>query len=360
MRDLDVGYLGVIVDDRDPQALFDAMVASIQAADPGWEPHNGALEVLMLEAFAVAASDWIYATNRTVGALVESVLAQYGVARDDGAPAQGQLTLTFDGSVTTTITEGTEFVADDGTTLQVVRDTNVSGATAGVDVQEAEPGAGALLSVGDAVSPVVGIPRLSTCTLTTGLAGGRAAEDDLSYLTRTALHMQRSSTALTLPDTFTAFALGDPRVGRATTINRWNAATNAEVNGHVTVALYGRGAALPADVLAELTATITDATVSVLTVHVIAATRPTVNITAGITVGAGFDGAAIADQCEAVLAEWLGWNNVGFGQTITPDAIEAILTGVPGVTAAVCSAPGGDVTHSLWALPAPGTITVTV
>lgn len=360
MRDLDVGYLGVIVDDADPQVLFDRMVASVQAADPGWEPHNGALEVLILEAFAVAGADWIYSTNRTLGALVETVLAQYGVARDDGAPAQGALTLTFDGAVTTAIIEGTEFVADDGTTLQCVRDVAVSGASVGLDVQESEPGAGALLAVGDALSPVVGIPRLSTCTLTTGLTGGRAAEDDLSYLSRTALHMQRSATSLTKPDTFTAFALGDPRVGRATTISRWNADTETEADGHVTVALYGRDAALAAEVLAELTTTITDAAVSVLTVHVIAATRPTVDVTAGIVVGTGFDSPSTVAQCEAVLAEWLGWDNAGFGQTVTPDAVEALLAGVPGVTSAVCSLPAGDVTHDLWEIPAAGTITVAV
>jgi len=124
------------------------------------------------------------------------------------------------------------------------------------------------------------------------------------------------------------------------------------------VALYGYGAALPVEVLAELSAAISDATVSVLDVHVIAATRPTVAITAGITVGAGFDGPATIAQCESVLTEWLGWDNAGFGQTVTPDAVEALLAGVPGVTSALCSLPAGDVTHNPWALPAPGVVSV--
>ena len=35
-RDLDVGYLGVVVDDRDPQAIFDSMAAALAttAASP--------------------------------------------------------------------------------------------------------------------------------------------------------------------------------------------------------------------------------------------------------------------------------------------------------------------------------------
>jgi hypothetical protein len=147
-------------------------------------------------------------------------------------------------------------------------------------------------------------------------------------------------------------------VGRATAINRWNADTDTETDGHLTLVLYGYDAALPGEVIDELAAAVGDASVSILTVHVIGADRPAVNINAGITVSAGYDETSTIEQCEAVLAEWLGWSNVGFGQTITPDAVEAILANVPGVGSALCATPAGDITHDLWELPAPGTITV--
>lgn len=358
MRDLDVGYLGVTVDDRDPQAVFDEMVTAVQTALPGWTPHNAALEVQILEAVAVATADWIYATNRTVGAMVEAVLAQTGVVRDDGAPSTGQLTLTFDGAVDIAIAEATPFVTDDGVTVLAVRDTPAAGSTAVVDVEEATPGAGALLQTGTAMSPAAGIPRLSTCQLTTALTGGRPAEDDLAFLTRCALRQRRVAAALVRASDFTAAALEDPRVGRATTIDRWNDLTSSTANGHVTVVLHGHGASLPAEVITDLDTALTAGAVHMLTVHVRAAELVPVNITAGITVAAGYNPADTLTAARAVLADWLGPDNAGWGMTVTPTAIEALLENTPGVATAVVTTPSGDVTTQPWQLPAPGTINV--
>lgn len=360
-RDLDVGYLGVVVDDRDPQVIFDNMVAAVQDSLEGWTPHNGALDVMLLEAFALGAADMIYAANRSVGALVESVLASYGVPRDEGEPSVGQLTLTFDGTVSTTITAGTAFVTDDGVTLLAAHDTTLAAvSTAPLDVEEAIPGEGVRLAAGAILSPVVGIPALADCTLAAPLTGGRPAEDDAAYLARVAMRQRRVTSSLVTASDFVAYCLEDPRIGRAAAIDRWDAATDSEEDGHITVVVYGRGAALDAAVLTELQATISDSAVSVLTVHVIAAERPTVNMTAGITVAAGYDEDDVADACEVALSEWLSWQNAGFGQTVTPSAIEAILGNVPGVSSAAVTTPSGNVTHDDWEIPAPGTVTINV
>lgn len=359
-RDLDVGYLGVVVDDRDPQVVFDNMVAAVQERLPDWVARNASLDVVLLEAFAVGVADWIYASNRSVGALVEAVLAGYGVPRDEGQPAEGSLALTFDGSVTDLITEGTAFITDDGITLLAVRDTPVSGASVTVDVAEAIPGEGSLLGVGDALSPVAGIPQLSTCELSVALSGGRPAEDDATYLARASMRLQRVTSAAVLPEHFTALALEDPRVGRATTINLWDADTETETAGHVTVALFGKGAALDTEVIDELQASFSDQAATILIVHVIGAERPTVDMAAGITVAAGYDSADVSTACEDALTEWLSWGNAGFGQTVTPTAIEAILGNVAGVSTAVCTVPAGDVTHDAWEMPDAGTVTISV
>ena len=54
-QDLDISYLGLTIDDRDPQAIFDAGLARYQELAPDARPRNGSVEVMLMEAFATAA-----------------------------------------------------------------------------------------------------------------------------------------------------------------------------------------------------------------------------------------------------------------------------------------------------------------
>ena len=74
LRDLDSTYLGVSVDDRDPQEVFSSMLTLAETRLPQWEPRNGALETVIMEACATGMGDLIYAANRVLGALVEGVI----------------------------------------------------------------------------------------------------------------------------------------------------------------------------------------------------------------------------------------------------------------------------------------------
>jgi len=362
VRDLDVSGLGVVVDDRDPQAIFEAMVEVVRARVPQWQPRNGALEVALLEAWATADADLIYAVNRTLGALVESILAIDGVARDAGEPANGTLDLVFDGPATTTITAGTAFITDSDTdpvTLLVRTDTPLSAATGSLDVEEAVPGAAALLTSGQTLSPAADIPRLSACTLRAPLIGGRPAETDWTYLERAVMRRARHTSSLVLPDHFTAYALEDPRVGRATTLDVYDPQTGPDALGHVTVVVHGRGTALPADTLTEIENAMNAMSAAILTVHVIGAQLATVDVAATITPAPGYSLVDVAASVRETVTAWLSWQNSGFAQTVTPDAIEAMVRSVAGVAAATVTAPVGPVPHPLDTLPVAGAVTVT-
>jgi uncharacterized phage protein gp47/JayE len=361
MRDLDVGGLGVVVDDRDPQAIFEDMVAVVRARIPGWQPRNGSLDTVLLEAWAVADADLVYALNRTLGALVEAILAIDGVARDDGEPATGIVDLVFDGTDTRTVSAGTQFVTDsddDPVTLVAVADTAIASDVGAVDVAEATPGAGSLLTAGQPVSPAAGIPRLSAATLRAPLAGGRPAETDWAYLERAVMRRARHTSSLVLPDHFTAYTLEDPRVGRATTIDLYDPDTGAGAPGHVTVVVHGRGDPLGADVLAELEQAMNAMSAAILTVHVVAAQLATVDVSATVTVAPGYTLGDVTDAADAAVGDWLSWRNSGFGQTVTPDAIESVVSGVAGVASVTVTAPAGPVGHAVDELPVAGTVSI--
>ena len=113
MSDLGLSRVELTPDDRDPQATFDAMLASVQAALPTWDARNGALETVLMEAWATGTADLIYALNRLPGRIEEDILALYDVARYAGARATGTAVITWDTSRTATVSAGLRFAVPD-------------------------------------------------------------------------------------------------------------------------------------------------------------------------------------------------------------------------------------------------------
>ena len=133
----DVSAVGAPLDERYPEELADAAVAALQAALPDWLPRNASPELIFIEAVSLAVADIVNAGNATIGAVEEDILSNfYQVARRPGSAAGGQITVTFDSAVTTTIPAGTGFALTDyGIEVATSADVNVSG---GTGVEDAE------------------------------------------------------------------------------------------------------------------------------------------------------------------------------------------------------------------------------
>jgi hypothetical protein len=257
LRDLDSTYLGVSVDDRDPQAIFDSMLALAESRLPQWEPKNGALETVLMEATATGMADLVYAANRVLGALVEGVINLYGVTRDEGTPATGTVRLTLTGSPTTVIDEGTLFRIEDADSMLVATETvTVTGGTLDVAVATTDTG-GYLNAIvaGTACDPVVAVPHLANCVLLTDLNGGSDAMDDLAFLTKASTTFSRVTSALVTAPSFAAYALEQSYVKRAVAVDQYDhdgGNAPGDDDGFLTVYVYGNGAAISADEKSEL------------------------------------------------------------------------------------------------------------
>ncbi len=336
LRDLDSTYLGVSVDDRDPQALFDSMLALAESRLPQWEPRNGALETVIMEATAVGMSDLVYAANRVLGALVEGVINLYGITRDEGSPATGTVRLTLTGSPTTTIDEGTLFRIEDADSMLVATETvTVTGST--VDVAVATTDTGGYLNAitaGTACDPVVAVPHLANCVLHTDLNGGADAEDDLAFLTRAATRFARVTSSLVVPEHFTAYALEQPYVKRAVAVDQYDhdgGNDPGDDDGFLTVYVYGSGAAISTDEKNELEAALQAQCASILTMTVEDATPVSVAVTAAVTAAAGYDTGELETAIEDALAAVWSWQTSGFGADVEPLDVQAVIESVPGV-----------------------------
>jgi uncharacterized phage protein gp47/JayE len=365
VKDLDLSAINLVVDDRDPQAVFDAALAKWVELAPTARPRNGSVEAILLEAVATATADGIYALNRFVGKAVEGILNLYGVPRFAGSAAAGTVTLTLDGPRTLTVTAGQRLLEpSSGLVLEVSADTTVTAASSiSVPVVTAEPGgAGNAITAGTAVDLLDAIPYVVSAQVTTGLTGGADPESDTSYVDRASTVLARVTSSLVLPVHFTAYALQDTRVNRATVVDLFEpGGTPGSDLGHLTVYAYGYGAALSAPVKTELQAAMQARSAAMIEVHVADPTIITQAVTLTCHALPGYSTTTVRDAIEAALSAWMNPGVWTWGDDIRPTDIIALVSAVTGVDYVdTVTTPAATVTLDVDELATVGTMTITV
>lgn len=335
VKDLDLSAINLVVDDRDPQAIFDASLAKYLALAPNTAVRNGSVEAILLEAIATATADGIYATNRFITKAVEGILGLYGVPRFPGASASGVVTLTLGSTRTLTVTAGQRLLEPaTGLVLLVTADATVTAGTSLVlAVATADPGgAGNAIIVGTPIDLLDAIPYVASAAVTTALTGGADAETDTAYIDRASTVLARVTSSLVLPTHFIAYALQDTRVNRATVIDLYYPGGTVGANlGHLTVYTYGFSAQLSAPVKTEIDAAMQALSAAMITVHVADASIVTQAITYTCHALPGYPTIALRDTINAVLRAWMSPNAWTWGDDIRQTDIIALIATIPGV-----------------------------
>lgn len=367
MSDLGLSRVEIIPDDRDPQATFDAMLEVVRAALPTWDARNGALETVLLEAWATGAADVIYAVNRLPGRIEEDILALYDVARYAGAAATGNAVITWDTSRTATVTAGLRFtVPGTDITLEVATTTTGTGATLTVPVRATEAGAAAnAVTSGAALDVLDAIPFAVSVALSGSLTGGADPETDNAYLERAATRLARVTSSLVVADHFVAYCLEDPAVKRATAYDLWDGTGTLSTSdlGYITVAVYGAAAQVAAGKRTALAAQMSERSAAMITPVVIPATISTINIAATVEALAGYDTTEVRDACVAAIRAYVNPATWAWDGSLIDTELIAVLDGVPGVDYVVSGSvtPSGTTTITTPAgLATAGTVTITV
>jgi uncharacterized phage protein gp47/JayE len=364
-QDLNLTYLDITPDDRDPQAIFDAAVAQAQAALPTWVARNGNVEVVLMEALCLAVSDAVYALNRIPPVVLEAVLALYGVERGLGDAAIGQVTITFDTARSLLIPAGSQMQdPTTGITIVTTADTTVTSAsTAVVDVVAVDAGSSAnAIATGTSLDMIDLVPYAVSAAVSTGLSGGTDPEDDTAYFDRAATVLARVTSSLVLPIHFVAYCLEDTRVLRATSIDVFEPGGTPGLDlGHITIYLYGRGAQVPVEVRSELQSAMQAMSSMMLTVHVEPAVIVTQDVEVDVVKLDGYASEDIAAAVEAALTAYLSTDTWAWGEDILPAQLISVIDQLPGVdyTDGVTT-PSGTVAVDVDELVQIGTITVNV
>lgn len=360
--------LAGVLDDRDPQAIVDDMVATWAVIAPDSLLRNGSIETLLFEAVAVAAADVIYATNRLPVVVVDALLALYDLAPDPGTAATGSVSLTLDGLFAVTVAAGTR-LQDPATGLELEVTTETTAASLDavtVPVQVTTPGAdGNAITSDAALNLLDSLEHVTAATLDGSLSGGADPESETAWRTRAQNVFRRVTSSLVLPEHLEAYCLQDVRVGRALAVDLWDGSDAATIGsdiGHATVLVYGRSDHLSSAIVDELRASMHAISASMLTVHAQEPVITTVDVAATIAVDSGATSADVVAAVQAAITAWMDPMQWEFGGDVRDTDIAAIIAAVPGVDYVVpgTTSPTGTASIGPTALADAGAITITV
>jgi len=364
----DVSAVGEPLDVRYPVELASQAVEALQAALPDWLPRNASPELIFIEAVALAVADIVNAGNQAVAAVEEDILSRfYEIPRRPGAAATGQITVTFDSTVTTTIPAGTGFLlVDYGVEVATTADVTVtasSSAVLAVSTTESTTlvngvGAGAALDVLDV------IPNVLSVAVTGAFTGGADIEDDVAYTARARNRLARVTNSLVVADHYRSFVLEDGRAVNALCIPAWDGVATGTIGtdaGDVTVVTYGRGGTLSSGDKTDLAALMQAITYAGATVHVTDAAVTTVNVTTTIAAAPGYSAAEAQAAAEDAIRAFLNPETWPVGDDVLVGALQAAITDTTAVDYIVSmSAPSGTTTIAANAVASAGTLTVSV
>jgi hypothetical protein len=334
------------------RALLDAGVKL-----PEWRPQVGNTEVVLIEALSLVVSELVYAINRVPDATFESLLALYGLTRDPGAPTVGDVTFTLADTFGHLIPQGTVVRATVPSTgeevdLELTGDVVVAeGSSTGTGhVAATQNGVSANgLTAGTVLELIDSVPYVEEVVIAAGGFGtGREIETDESFYDRGAATLGRLVTTLVLPQHFSAAALEDPAVGRATTVDLWdgvNPATIGTQPGHVTVVAADElGNGLPGPAEDALQASLADKAHAGLTIAVIGPAVTAVAVTATVKCKPGFAAAAVQANVVAALNDYLSPTTWDWGRDVYRYELISVIDQVEGVDrVATLTAPAADV-----------------
>jgi hypothetical protein len=366
-------FVNLTIYDKSAVDLYNAAIANIASFLPEWVPREGNVEVVMLEAFCNVVEEAVYAINRLPNAMALILLQMFGVYRSPGVQPVATLQFTVQDTQGYTIPIGTAaalpimdgidpvvFTTDQDLVIpagQTVGTVSATGDRFTVDANTA-PAATPLGMLNS-------LQFLNSVVLVSVTESGTDPDTDANWIERGAARLSRISDALLLPRHFSAYAIEQDTVHRATAIDSYNPTSGHAPGGdagHVTVAVYGFGTAMSTADKADLLAGLQYLSSAQLNVHLIDATVEVLDVSATVYASATDDPAVITSNVQNALAQYLSVDTWNWSQTVHVNNLISVISNAPGVRhVSTINAPTGDVTYTAQGvLVALGTLNLTV
>ncbi len=366
-------YVDLTLYDKDPIDIVEAAQTTLQSRIPDWVPSSTNVEVMLLEALAIEVSETIFSINRLPESMIRVLLSLYGVEQGTGTPPSVTLEFTAYDTDGYIIPAGTEvaILTGSGEYISFFTNTNMSiivGALTGTVLATATVNTNIAngLAIGTNAELIDAIVGVETVETTTVVAGGTLAETVEAWTERGVQRLRRLVDTLVIPSHFTQAALENSLVYRANTIDNYDPtvsppSTPGDDPGHVTVVVYGDGAMLTTLQKTNLLDSLELRSNANLILHVIDPTIVTVNVTAAISVTAGYVHLDVINAVKARLTEYLSPTTWSWSGVVRKNELISIIDQVAGVDyVSTVTVPSTDIVIGAdKALASPGTFTIT-
>lgn len=367
-------YIDLTLLDWTEADLVTAMTAAIATRAPEWVPAEGDLEILLLEAWALATGQLLYAVNQIPIRMFYALGSAFGVPPGAAVQASASISVYTSGpTVSRTITAGQIFrvTLPDGSTVDCSATANVTGnapAVLTVPVQLISAGATYnSIPTGSAVSPVDSLSWVDSVVTATAFTGGTDAEQMGPYQARLAAYLRRGNSALVTSGAIATAALDVAGVGRSKAIDQWDGISAVgfigQNQGYVALGVAtATGTAVASSVKTAIQAYFLPRIASFLTVNIYDPNPITITVTITVNVAPGYVASTVAAGVQAALTAYVSPQNRPWAATLSANDVVGVAMMVPGV-AHVVAVGGSSVgaAAGVWDLPnGMPSITVTV
>ena len=337
-------YIDLTLHDVDSQDVYLAALDSLRNTLPEFEPREGSIELVLLQALAEEVAETVFSINRLPSAVVEAFLKLYGLTRSVGvAPTT---TLTFTATGPETIPLGTRVILVDVSNINaMVFTTGV--ATTLTDIggglyRNSTPVAATGASVGayfnnyptgTTMLLVDTIPSVQSVVTASLISNGSDPETDTSYFTRASGILGRLTQALVIPSQFDTYITSNftfaSRVKTLDGVVETAGTRTSGSSGYVGVIACGPGGTLLSGAQkTSILDNVQDICQANLVINVYDPCITLVNITAGLKAISGSLPTATASAAIVSFASPDTWD---WDTTLRKNELIAVLDGVSGV-----------------------------
>lgn len=283
------------------QTLADDVIDDLQERWDGWEPHDGDLEVVIIEEVAHIGGDVAQTAAQVPPAVFRTIVEElHGLAYIQGEPATTTVTFAIGDTSAGALPAGTE-INIDGWAFQTDDDQAVAGTTlAGVSVTAMEVGADGNGLTGENATMVSAVPWVTGVSVDTPTAGGADAETEEEYQDRANLWLQLSSETLVTTHDYELMAL----ITRPA-VKRVLATANTSTRTITVTASTETGDPLPASEKTALLDQYEDYRLSTWTVTTADATKTTITVDYTVHPYPNVDTPTLLSTINGMLAEFL-------------------------------------------------------